>query len=117
MIRTREELKEYLLADKIALKKKKNKPSFFGDEIWKFEIYLRKYEYYMNRGVLKYYYHYRWHNLGVKLGFSVPPNVCGKGLAIVHYGLLTINGNAKIGDYCRIQEGVNMGRLRMVCHL
>ena len=50
MIRTKEELKEYLLADKIALKKEKNRPSFFGDEIWKFEICLRKYEYYMNRG-------------------------------------------------------------------
>lgn len=50
MIRTKEELKGYLLADKIALRKGKNRPSFFGDEIWKFEICLRKYEYYMNRG-------------------------------------------------------------------
>lgn len=61
---------------------------------------------------MKYYYRYRWHTLGVKLGFSVPPNVCGKGLAIVHYGLLTINGNAKIGNYCRIQEGVNIGAVK-----
>lgn len=51
MIRTRNELKEYLLADKTALKKEKTRFSFFEDEIWKFEFYLRKYEYYMNRGV------------------------------------------------------------------
>ena len=50
MIKTKEELKVYLREDKIALKKEKSRPSFFGDEIWKFEIYLRKYEYYMNRG-------------------------------------------------------------------
>lgn len=60
-------------------------------------------------GWLKHYYHYRYHNSGVRLGFLVPPNVCEEGLRIVHYGLLTINGGAKIGKNCCIQEGVNIG--------
>lgn len=114
MITSRRELKEYLEADRKALGKKYDHPKFFGDEIWKFQIFLRKYEYYLNssRGgnrLLKMYYRLRWHNAGIKLGFMVPPNVFGKGLAIVHYGLLTVNGNARIGENCRIQEGVNIG--------
>lgn len=28
---------------------------------------------------------------------------------IVHYGLLTVNRNARIGDAYRVQEGVNIG--------
>ena len=42
------------------------------------------------------------------MGFMVPPNVFGKGLRIVHYGLLTVNGDARIGENCIIQEGVKV---------
>lgn len=115
MIESKKDLAEYLEADRLALHKKKKHPSLFGDEIWKFQIFLRKYEFYLNGGgsrLLKAYYHYRWHSMGVKLGFSVPPNVFGKGLSIAHYGLLTVNGNARVGNFCRIQEGVNIGAVR-----
>ncbi len=47
MIMTKDDLKLYLKADKYALERKRDKPSF-GDVIWKYEILLRKAEYYFN---------------------------------------------------------------------
>ena len=49
MIVDKESLKEYLRADKEALRIKNKRVPFYGKEIWKFEISLRYYEYYLNR--------------------------------------------------------------------
>lgn len=43
------------------------------------------------------------------LGFSIPINVFGPGLAIVHYGTIVVAQGAKIGSNCRIHEGVTIG--------
>ena len=48
MIRSYKELKYYLDKDRIALKVNRNKPKFFSDEIWRYQILLRKCEYYFN---------------------------------------------------------------------
>lgn len=45
----------------------------------------------------------------IKLGFSIPPNVFGPGLAIVHYGPIVVNGNARVGTNCRVHVCVNIG--------
>ena len=45
----------------------------------------------------------------IKLGFSIPPNVFGPGLAIVHYGPIVVNGNARVGANCRVHVCVNIG--------
>lgn len=45
----------------------------------------------------------------IRLGFSIPPNTFGPGLAIVHYGPIVVNGNARIGANCRIHTCVNIG--------
>lgn len=50
MIPTKEVLQYFLECDRIALGKKKKHPSLFGDEIWKFQIILRKLEYFQNLG-------------------------------------------------------------------
>ena len=42
MIRSNKELKHYLEQDKIALKINRNRPKLFSDEIWKYQILLRK---------------------------------------------------------------------------
>lgn len=49
------------------------------------------------------------HRNSVKLGIEIGPNCCGKGLSIVHAGTIQINGDARIGDNLRIQEGVTIG--------
>lgn len=50
MILTKNDLKRYLDQDRKMIGVKRQKPKLFGDEIWKFQIYLRKYEYYLNTG-------------------------------------------------------------------
>ena len=49
MIRTKKDLRYYLSADKIALGISRKYPRLIGDDIWKFEILLRKTEYWANR--------------------------------------------------------------------
>ena len=56
---------------------------------------------------LLYKLHYR--NYGYKLGYTIPLNVFGKGLCIAHIGTIIVNSKCKIGDYCRIHCGVNIG--------
>lgn len=120
MIKSRKELQYYLQQDKLALgipKSKglfqKLKSLFFPNEIWKFERLLRYVEYYSNKGMggvfFLMFYRYRFHRHSVRLGFTIPINVCAEGLSIAHYGSIVISQNAKIGKNCRIHTGVNIG--------
>lgn len=115
MITSRKDLKYYLQQDKKALGIQRKRPHIWKDEIWKFERLLRKTEYvtncYQNTIFLpmRLFYKLRFRRVSIKLGFSIPLNVFEEGLSIAHYGTIVINGNAKIGKNCRIQEGVNIG--------
>lgn len=117
MITTKKDLAYYLLQDAIALHCNGRKPKLFGDEVWKYQIILRKTEYYTNsfRNSKKYlllhyiWYKFKLHKHSVKLGFSIPINVFGPGLSIAHYGTIVVNKAAKVGKNCRIHEGVNIG--------
>ena len=109
MIKSKEELVEFLDADKKSLGRAGKKP-VHSDVIWRFEILLRKYEYYYNKkSLLKYFYGVKFRKMSVQLGFSVPINVCDKGLALVHYGTIVISDGARVGENCRIHEGVCIG--------
>lgn len=115
MISSKKDLKFYLEEDKKALHISKKKPSLFGDEVWKFEIVLRKYEYFLNtsgsflHSLLRQYYHFLFHHMSIKLNFNIPPNVFREGLAIVHYGTIVVNKNSRVGANCRLLECVNIG--------
>ncbi len=113
MIKSKEDLKLYLQEDKKALYRKKRRPPFY-DDVWKFEIALRKCEYYNNvkgffHRFLLLFWKYRKFRLSQITGIHIPLNVFGKGLAIVHSGPIIVNGSARVGDYCRIHVGVNIG--------
>lgn len=115
MIDSKKKLKKYLLNDKLALFKSYNKPKLIGDEIWKFQILYRKYEYARNclKSILflpyVFFLKYKFNKLSIKLGFSIPINTIEEGLSIAHYGNIVINGNSRIGKNCRIHEGVTIG--------
>lgn len=111
MINSKSDLKFYMECDRIALKKNYKKPKLIHDVIWKYEILLRKSEYYQNVGnaLVSKFFKIRLVRLGQKLGLSIGLNTCGPGLAIVHYGLTVIHQNAHIGNNCRIHEGVTIG--------
>lgn len=116
MIKTKQDLRDYLAWDKIALHmNNRSHPRWGRDEIWRFEILLRHAEYYTNNRnslwnkVLYIIYKYRFHKMSVKLGFSIPVNVFDKGLSIAHYGSIVVNDHARVGKNCRIQENVTIG--------
>lgn len=84
MIKNKEQLKQYLEMDKKALGVKYRKPHLIGDYIWKFEIILRKHEYFLNTNTSVFWckvYGYLHFKMGIKLGFSIPCNVFGGGYA------------------------------------
>ncbi len=116
MIATKAQLKEYILWDSKANRRKSTACQFFGDECWKFQVAMRKLDYYSTRKKknplllpLAFYYKLKYHRLGLRLGFSIPCDVAGKGLALPHYGTIVIAHGCHIGENCRIHEGVNMG--------
>lgn len=114
MIDSKKKLHEYLAADKSALGRAGRFPSFF-DYIWRFTIALRKCEYYTNcrrdplGKIFRKYYQYRKFRLGMKCGFTIPVNVFGKGLAIVHTGTIVVSPFVRVGENCRIHVCVNIG--------
>lgn len=116
MVDSKEAYRHYVRQDQIALGRKNDlRPRLFGDEIWKFEILLRKVEYDINcrRGfaamVARKWHKFRFHRLSVRLGFTIPPGVFGPGLSIPHYGTIVVHGNVRAGKNCRLQEGVTIG--------
>ena len=120
MIETKADLHYYLLKDKESLCISRKSPHFYADEIWRFQIALRKLEFYSNTlskkrkyvnfNFYKYIYWKYIHNkLGIKLGFDIPINVFGPGLRINHHGLIVVNPLCKIGAFCDIHQGVNIG--------
>ncbi|KAB1067860.1 serine acetyltransferase [Tamlana haliotis] len=90
---------------------------FFPNNILKFQITLRKLEYYHNnernfiRLIKKTLVLFKYRRLSEKLSFSIPVNTVGPGLSIAHYGPIIINTKTKIGANCRIHVGVNIGEV------
>lgn len=115
MIHSRQELRTYLQLDKQVYGITSRYPRLFGDETWKFLIALRHEEYHASQPG-------RWHRLckrfwamihshyGIMLGWDIPINTFGPGLKINHYGLIVVNDHARIGAFCDIHQGVNIGQ-------
>lgn len=113
MIQSKNDLEEYLEADRIALGRE-GTPAF-NDLIWRFQICMRKLEYIHNchynylGGVVYKYYAFKYFLLSLICGFTIPINVFGKGLSIAHIGTIVINGATKVGENCRLHVCVNIG--------
>ena len=117
MIQSREELRNYIKADVAANWREDTKVKIFGDDGWNFIVTLRKKEYYESFSTGKKICCFipvivnkiRLYRLAVKCGYTIPANVCGKGLGLPHRGTIVINTTARIGMNCRIHEGVTIG--------
>ncbi len=115
MINSKAELRRYLSLDKKVYGITKSRPALFGDWHWKFLIALRREEYHFaQKGrvhrLMKRFWAMLHAHYGVKLGWDIPINTFGPGLKINHYGLIVVNGNARIGAFCDIHQGVNIGQ-------
>ncbi|WP_394972468.1 serine O-acetyltransferase [uncultured Croceitalea sp.] len=121
MITSREIYYDYLNQDRKALGwqnisfKDRLKMIFAPDYILNFQSLLRKVEYYENskKNIFEQVYYYflrlKYKRLSVKLGLTIPLNVFGPGLSIVHYGTIIINMKTKVGKNCRIHACTNIG--------
>ena len=49
------------------------------------------------------------HRLSTRLGLTVPRNVFGPGLCIVHHGTVVVSHKAKVGENCRIHPSTCIG--------
>lgn len=113
-IQSKQDLKAYLDADRIALKRKGKRPEF-KDLIWKFQICMRKREYIKNcKSGIFWNSHekilsFKYWILSLLCGYSIPLNVFGKGLRIAHRGTIIINDKTQIGDNCTLHAMVNIG--------
>lgn len=121
MIKSKQDYLYYIEADRIAKSISKNRSfatkvkGFFYPNIWEFQLLLRKCEYYSNckkgffSNLYKKYLLFRFKNVSVKLGFSIPINVFGAGLSVAHAGTIIVSGGSKIGVNCRLHACVNIG--------
>lgn len=120
MILNKKDLKFYLSMDMKSYGRKSVMPRLFYDDTWKFQLALRIHEYHANQ-------HGMYHKLlskvwgvvhshyGIKMGWSIPINTFGPGLKINHYGLIVVNDLARIGAFCDIHQGVNIGQNGKEC--
>ena len=118
MITSRKELKEFIIRDSKASNRKSTRCRLVGDEVWSFQLSMRKLEYYHykknNSSKWLYmlpfvYYRLKYHYKSLRLGFTIPYNVFDKGLSIAHYGTIVVSVFCKVGENCRIHSCVNIG--------
>lgn len=57
------------------------------------------------------------HRLATRLGFTIPKNVFGPGLHIVHYGTIVVHPDARVGRNCRLHPSTSIGDYNGVPHL
>lgn len=116
MIKDRKTLQLYLDADKFALGITRKFPRPFLDSIWRYQRTLRFYEFHRNVGnkIRRYIYSLLLTIRGERLGFTISGNCFGPGLRINHHGMLIVNAKARIGKWCDINQGVNIGANGMV---
>lgn len=121
MIKTKEDLKYYIDCDLRSLQMYpltlgNRISSMFCPSIWRFQVKLRKLEYYHNRKELnivrKCIFYLKYKSLqryGYKLGFTVPINVFGPGLCLCHAGTVIISAFSHFGSNARVHACVNVG--------
>lgn len=115
MIQSKDDYKKYLEEDRIANEYRRKRPRLVGNEIWKFLIALRRYEYHKNcipngevKKIICLIDKFRWHRLSVKTGITIYPNTFEEGLTIWHYGCIVCNGTIRAGKRVTLQCGVNI---------
>lgn len=115
MIKSKSDYRDYLKRDYESNNFNTGLLGLFGNDIKTFLQRLRYLEYVTNtktrgyQGLIRLIALYKFKKISKKLGYSIPPNVCGYGLCLPHYGNIIINRKSRIGNNCKIHVGVNIG--------
>lgn len=111
MIRTKQELEFYILADRMMNRGvfhysllSRIKKIFISDHVMSFLEFMRKAEYYRGKhGIINrlcfYWNLIKYKKLGCKLGFSIGLSTLGYGVSIPHYGTIVVGLGNRIGKY------------------
>lgn len=90
----------------------------------RFQLRLRRIEYLHNtaghnplKGLWRFVLEVVNHRLATRLGFTIPKNVFGPGLHIVHYGTIVVHPEARVGRNCRLHPSTSIGDYNGVPHL
>lgn len=90
--------------------------NYFRMDSFRFQRRLRKIEYLYNVRrknifcrIYRFVLEVQNHHLAVKLGFTIPKNVFGPGLCLVHYGTIVVSNLAKVGSNCRLHPSTSIG--------
>lgn len=72
------------------------------DVIKRHQVLLRKTEYHINthHKIRTALYKIRLNRMQNKYGLHIPPNVCSRGLKIMHLGSILLNGRCEVGEDC-----------------
>jgi serine O-acetyltransferase len=122
VIHSEEDFKNYLAQDIEAMGVKLKKPlvetcnsmAWLTDPIVKWVQLLRKLELVENcphgyTWLYRLYLRKKFQRESARLGLSIPLNVCGPGLCILHYGSIVISRHASLGSHCTLNSCVNIG--------
>lgn len=112
MIKSKADYVAYLEADRLSMGVGRGFKDHFLNDRWNYVRLLRRSEYLHNTRkfiLLRLICEVRRRRLGRLLGYSIPLNVFGPGLAIPHRGDIVVNSYARIGANCRIHVGTNIG--------
>lgn len=118
MIRTKEELKEYLRCEKEIY----SCSSFLRlcplhvtekQILYRHAVLLRKTEYHYNRKhtLLFKYYLFRLSRIQNRYALHIPINVFDKGFSIPHVAPVVVNASSRVGRFCGLNMGVNIGEI------
>ncbi|MBC7607943.1 MAG: serine acetyltransferase, partial [Burkholderiales bacterium] len=117
---TKSELNEIIAADLSRYSKRKYSLGLFIRYFYmeiipglKYTIIFRYCQYYRKRNRFVFYFFFLWlRRLKYKYGFDISyRTIIGKGLYIGHFGGIVIHGDAEIGEYCNLSQGMTIGVL------
>lgn len=90
--------------------------TYYRHDALRFQLRLRKIEYLYNARRTRPLARLRLlflqvmnHRLGTRLGFTIPKNVFGPGLCIVHVGTIVVSPKARVGRNCRLHPSTCIG--------
>ena len=123
MIRTKEDLIAYIVADNDWYRPERLKTKLIDAltaspyrTLKKYLVLLRKSEYHLNNAsgsrrhtYLYWYYEGKKNRLGQKLGIEIYPNCFGKGLKLWHAGGIVVNPAVRAGENCTLHGSICIG--------
>lgn len=118
MIRTKDDLREYLQCEKeiyACSSFLRLCPLHLTERqiLYKHARLLRKTEYHFNRKhrILFRYYLTRLSRIQNRYALHIPINVFDKGFSLPHVVPVVVNASSRVGKYCRLNMGVNIGEI------